>query len=214
MRYHSLFSCLVVLLPLFPISIPLPAKGNQVLAVKPATVFAPHLDRIRQTLPPNFAMRLPTQIRLGEPADEEVIEQFKIRVFASGVTPGLTVGLYTCEDVAQFCLVGTFSVAHSHSAIARREFSLHQAAATPITLTNNIHGYLLEGAKRQPPSLFSSVMWQQDQMLYNISFASPERQNMLYMAVSMANSQPIESLNPELRDAPPGATPASLTRQH
>lgn len=214
MHYPSLFSCLVALLPLLPIASPLPAKGDQAIAVKPATVFSPYLDRIQQTLPPNFAMRLPAQIRLGELADEEVIEQFKIRVFASGVTPGLTVGLYTCEDVAQFCLVGTFSVAHSSSAIARREFSLHQAAATPITLTNNIYGYLLEGAKRQPPSLFSSVMWQQDQMLYNISFASPERQNMLYMAVSMANSHPIASLNPELRDAPPGATPGSLTRQH
>ncbi|MGI0488474.1 hypothetical protein ACN4EK_23780 [Pantanalinema rosaneae CENA516] len=214
MHYPSLFGCLVALLPLLPMASPLPALGEPAIAVKPATVFSPYLDRIRQTLPPNFVMRLPAQIRLGEPADSEVIEQFKVRVFASGVAPGLTVGLYTCEDMAQFCLVGTFSVAHSSSAIARQEFRLHQAAASPITLTNKVHGYLLEGAKRLPSSLFSSVMWQQDQMLYHVSFASPERQNMLYMAVSMANSSPIASLNPELRDAPIEVKPPSVSRQN
>jgi len=33
-------------------------------------------------------------------------------------------------------------------------------------------------------------MWQQDGMFYTVSFANPERQNMLYMAVYMANEAP------------------------
>jgi hypothetical protein len=160
----------------------------------PAKVFMPHLDRIRQALPPQFTMRLPTKILLGGPADQDFIDSLTVRVFSSDLPPGLTVGLFSCGDGSQFCLIGTFAVASGNAAIAQREYRQHRAAGNPIKLSNQVVGYLWEGSKKQPRSMFSSVMWQQNRLIYSLSFLEAERQNMLYMAVSMANSEPIAAL--------------------
>lgn len=175
--------------------------ANQVPA-QPADVFTPHLERIQQTLPPNFKMRLPDAILLNEPADEELIETLRVRVFASAAAPGVVVGLYTCDDPTQFCLVGTFAVTAVQSRVGQQQFAEHRAAATPITLSPTVRGYLLEGFQRSPRSGFSSVMWQQDGMLYSIRFAYPERQNILYMAKSMVIGVPVVSVNPQLLEPP------------
>jgi hypothetical protein len=147
-------------------------------------------------------MRLPSAILLGDPADDDFLNNLKVRVFASDVAPGLVVGLYTCEDPTQFCFVGAFSVTHANSYAGKRLYAEHVAAATPVTLTPTVHAYLLEGPARQPKSEFSSLVWRQGKMLYNIRFAYPERQNILYMARSMAENAPIPSLNPAFREPP------------
>jgi len=172
-----------------------------VLAV-PAKVFTPHLDRIRQNLPPKFVLRLPSKILLSDPADDEFIEGLKVRITTADSPPRITVGLFSCDDDSQFCRIGTFSAESIRSPTAQQDYQQHVAAAAPIQLTTTIRGYLLAGTQRQPPSAFSSVMWQQDGMFYTISFANPERQNMLYMAVSMANDEPIAATNAALKTAP------------
>ncbi|XHX80494.1 MAG: hypothetical protein RBJ76_11355 [Stenomitos frigidus ULC029] len=168
----------------------------------PAKVFAPHLDRIRQNLPPNVVMRLPSQILLGYPADDDFIQTLTVRIITSDSPPRLTVGLFSCEDDSLFCRIGTFSVAQAATAQARQDYQQHIAAAAPIQLARTIRGYLLMGTAKQPPSAFSSVMWQQDGMFYTVSLANPERQNMLYMAVYMANSAPIVVNNATSKKAP------------
>ena len=165
--------------------------GAAKVTAKPAGIFAPDLDQIRQDLPPGYAMRLPSQILLGGPADDEFIQRLIVRIFPSSVPPGLNVSLFTCNTGPQPCLVGSFSVDAQNSANALRELRKHQAAATPIRLTRNIQGYLLEGPKQNPSYPFSSVMWQQDSMIYKVSFLADERQNILNMAYSMANETPI-----------------------
>lgn len=166
----------------------------------PADVFAPHLDRIQQALPPKFIMRLPPAILLSYPADEEFIETLIVRVVSSGSPEGLTIGLYSCADNSPYCLIGTFSVFSLNASIAQQHYQQHQAAAAPIQLTDTVQGYVSDKIATQFPFQMSSVMWQQDDLFYKLHFATPERQNMLYMAVSMANEAPIYALNPILRD--------------
>ncbi|WP_190342100.1 hypothetical protein [Leptolyngbya sp. FACHB-36] len=172
----------------------------------PADIFRSRLDQIQQALPPRFAMRLPTQILLGGPADEEFIQSLRVHVFASDTSPGLTIGLYSCGEGSPFCLIGTFAVASPNDAIVQQELKQHRAAANPIQLTPRIQGYVLDGSTKRPVSMFSSIMWQQDGFIYSVSFAEPERQNMLYMAVSMATGEPIYALNPTLRSRPAETT--------
>ncbi|MBW4695514.1 MAG: hypothetical protein KME27_27510 [Lyngbya sp. HA4199-MV5] len=169
-------------------------SGSIALA-QPASVFARHLDRIRQNLPPKFVMRLPSHIVLNEPADDEFIQTLNVRITTADSPQRVSVGLYSCEDDSQFCRIGTFSAANSQTVQAQQDYQQHVAAAAPIQLTKTIRGYVLMGTAKQPPSAYSSVMWQQDGMVYTISFANPERQNMLYMAVYMANNDPIMANN-------------------
>lgn len=183
------------------------ADGSTVAVAAPANVFTPHLDRIRQNLPSNVLMRLPSQILLSYPADDEFIQTLVVRITTSDSPPRLTVGLFNCEDDSQFCRIGTFSVANATIVQAQQDYQQHVAAAAPLQLTKTIRGYLLMGTAKQPPSAFSSIMWQQDGMFYTVSLANPERQNMLYMAVYMANETPLAANNAASKTAPTRSSP-------
>ena len=167
--------------------------GSNILkaAAVPAEIFTPHLDKISQTLPPNLVMRLPSQIRLSGPGDQDFIEQLIVKVFPSQSPPGMTVGLFTCEISPQPCLIGSFSVDKKDSESAQIELKKHQAAAAPIKLAEGVRGYFLPGESLKPASRFSSVIWEQNGLVYTVSFFSGERQNILNMAQSMATSPPI-----------------------
>lgn len=160
-------------------------------AAVPADVFIPHLDKISQELPPNLVMRLPSQIMLSGPADQDFIEQLIVKVFPSQSPPGMTIGLFTCEISPQPCLIGSFSVDRKDSESAQIEQKKHQAAAAPIKLAEGVRGYFLPGDSLKPTSRFSSVIWEQNGLVYTVSFFSGERQNILNMAQSMATSPPI-----------------------
>ena len=161
------------------------------VAAVPADLFTPHLDKISQTLPPNMVMRLPSRIRLSGPADQDFIDELIVKVFPSQSPPGMTVGLFTCNISPQPCLIGSFSVDSKDSENAQLELKKHQAAAAPITLAEGVRGYFLPGSSLQPASRFSSVIWEQNGLVYTVSFLSGERQNILSMAYSMASSPPI-----------------------
>lgn len=162
-------------------------------SARPADLFQPHLEDIRQHLSPDSVMRLPAEILLGGSGDLHP-DDLIVKVLPTSSPPRLTISLSTCERGAFPCLVGSFSVENATSVNAQRELSRHQAMNLPITLAQGVRGYLREGSRQTPASDFSSVMWEQNGMIYTVSFLAAERQNMLYMARSMAIEPPILSL--------------------
>jgi hypothetical protein len=162
-------------------------------AARPAEVFSPYLEQIRLAIPPSAEMRLPSQILLGGPGGLDP-NALIVKVLPTNTPPRLTVSLFTCERGPFPCLVGSFTAEPAASANAQRELSRHQAMAAPITLTDGVRGYFIEGPNQMPRSDFSSLMWQQDGMIYTVSFLAAERQNILYMARQMAIAPPLKSL--------------------
>ena len=160
---------------------------------RPAPVFMPHMEDIQQKLPPGLAMRLPTEIPLNEPSD---IDESKliVRVFRSEIPESFTVSLFTCEHSSHPCLLGSFAVESKTNESAKRDLERHQAIGSPIPLALNVEGYLIEGPSQNPSYAFSTIMWQQNNMIYTISFPAIERENILLMAVSMAQAQPLYRL--------------------
>jgi hypothetical protein len=57
-----------------------------------------------------------------------------------------------------------------------------------------IEGYLIEGPRQNPSYQFSTIMWQQNDMIYTISFPAFERENIVLMATSMVREQPLSRL--------------------
>jgi hypothetical protein len=164
-------------------------------AARPAEIFEPYLPQIQQSLPPGHVMRLPSQVRLGSSVVVDP-QELIVRVFPARQPATMTVSLFACETGAYPCLVGSFSSMRANDPTAQQELSRHQAMATSITLKPGIQGFLREGARQAPASNFSSVMWQQDGMIYTVSFLAHERQNILNMALSMANDIPIRRASP------------------
>ncbi|MBD1839679.1 MULTISPECIES: hypothetical protein [unclassified Coleofasciculus] len=166
------------------------ASENVPVQARPAPVFTRHLETIQSSVPPGLIMRLPSQILLSGPTDVDPSELI-VRVFPSETPLAYTVSLFTCYSNPQPCLVGSFSVEKKNSLNAIRELEKHKAAGDRITLRKDIRGYLLEGKKQKPSYEFSSVMWQQDDFIYRVSFPTIERSNILLMANSMANDVPL-----------------------
>ncbi|HBB34312.1 MAG TPA: hypothetical protein DC064_21595 [Cyanobacteria bacterium UBA9273] len=160
------------------------------VSARPAAVFVPYLEEIQSNLPPGLVMRLPDEVQLG--SHLEVNEnQLVVRVLPSETPPSLTVSLFTCDRNPHPCLLGSFSVYRKTNPSAQREFQRHKTLGDRITLAPNLAGYLVEGPQQKPSYPFSSVMWQQNDMIYTIGFPAIERQNILLMALSMAQSQPL-----------------------
>jgi hypothetical protein len=162
-------------------------------SARPAAVFMPYLERIQSSLPSGLVMRLPSAIPLSGHSDIEE-SQLVVRVFPSKTPQRLTVGVFTCENGSHPCLLGSFSVERKTAASARRELERHQSRGDRIRLTDNVEGYLIEGLLQKPSYQFSTVMWQQNDMIYTVSFPANERQNLVFMAVSMAREQPLSPL--------------------
>jgi hypothetical protein len=167
----------------------------------PASVFISHLGDIQQYLPPDLSMRLPSSILLGGPADEEFISHIIVRVNPTVAPSGVTVELFSCDNDPNLCWIGSFSAISAESLVAQRNYQRHVAFARPITLGEKVRAYVMDDIPRQSFTV-SSVMWQQDGIFYSARFATPERQNMLYMALSMVNSEPIYATNPGSQNAP------------
>ncbi|NES95814.1 MAG: hypothetical protein F6K32_11380 [Desertifilum sp. SIO1I2] len=168
----------------------------------PASVFVPHLDRIRQSLPSGWVMRLPSVVLLGEPADDGFIERLYVRVQGSSSPPMVNVSLFSCTSGPYPCLVGSFAVDSQGSFNAQRDLAEHQRLGTAYPLGSGVQGYLLEGFAKQPPSPFSTVIWAQDRAVYTASFLASERDNLLKMAASMAQSAPIYPMGAAIPEVP------------
>lgn len=163
------------------------------VSARPAEVFTPHLEQIRLGLAPDDVLRLPSEILLGGPGGLNPNDLI-VKVFPSTTPARLTISLFTCESSPFPCLVGSFTAERATSANAQRELGRHRAMNTPITLAQGVQGYFQEGSSLNPPSDFSSVMWEQEGMIYAVTFLASERQNILFMARSMAIQPPIFSM--------------------
>ena len=157
---------------------------------RPAPVFMPHIDLIQSNLPSGLAMRLPSEILLGGHSDIEE-SQLVVRVFPSETPQRFTVGVFTCDRSSHPCLLGSFSVENETTASATRDLGRHQEKGDRISLGTNIEGYLIEGPRQNPSYQFSTIMWQQNDMIYTISFPAFERENIILMATSMALQDPL-----------------------
>ncbi len=157
---------------------------------RPATVFMPHLERIQDNLPQGLVMRLPRDIPLSGHSDIEE-DKLVIGVFPSDTPQSFTVSVFTCDRSPQPCLLGSFSVEKKTNESAEAELSRHKTKGDRISVANNVPAYLVEGPKQNPPLQFSTLMWQQNEMIYTISFPANERASMLWMATSMATEKPL-----------------------
>lgn len=155
-------------------------------------MFTPYQQEIQDNLPPGMQMRLPSQVMMNHPSNGEG-GNYRVRVFSFTSPKGLIVSLFSCDSGSLSCLVGSFSADSQRSVDAQAALKQHQTGGAPITLTQGVRGYLLEGHLQNPPTRLSSVMWEQDGQIYTVRFLASERQNILYMAYSMANSPPIPS---------------------
>ncbi len=159
------------------------------VSARPAAVFIPHLERIQSKLPSGLVMRLPAELPLTGHSDIED-DKLIVRVFPSETPRSFTIGVFTCESSPYPCLLGSFSVASKTTASAKLDLQRHQNRGDRITLVTKVKGYLLEGPRQNPPYQFSTIMWQQGDMIYTVSFPASERQSILRMAISMAREQP------------------------
>ena len=154
-------------------------------------LFTPYREQIQTKLPSGLQMRLPSESLL----DNVIESSYLVQVFVLDDSSSLLVGLFKCDTGVSSCQVGSFSVDSKTSIIAQQAYLQHQAAAAPITLDQDIQGYLLDGNKQDPSSQFSSVMWEQDGQFYTVRFLAQERQKLLYLAQSMAQSEPISNIS-------------------
>jgi hypothetical protein len=178
---------LAIPLTLITVSIATIATAN------PAKVFAPHLQQIQESLPTGLIMRLPSEIIIPKNSDLDENRLF-VRWFASENPQKFNVSLFTCENSPSPCLFGSFSVEKNTSPSAKMELQRHLQTGDRITLKTdktNLYGYLVESKSQNPVTRFSSVMWEQDQMIYTVSFPAIERQTLLFMAYYMARNTPI-----------------------
>jgi hypothetical protein len=185
-KVHRLFPSIIGVFVLGAVSF------SDRVSASPAEVFQSHLDQIQQQLPAGYRLRLPTEILLGGPGlSPEDMKKLIVRVEPTGSE--VTISLLTCENAPYPCLVGSFSVASAESEQAQMALYLHEIMSAPVTLDKGIQAHVQDGSRMNPPSDYSSAMWQQDGMIYTVTFLAAERQNILLMARSMALQEPIGS---------------------
>lgn len=158
--------------------------------VRAESVFDPYKESIRQQIPAGLSTRLPAEI-LVNAVKQDTIDNFTVRVFVSQKPLRLTISLHSCQTGLNPCLLGSFVTQRADDAEAKRELARHRADGLRITLKPNVAGYVIDNAQQQAATPFATMMWEQDSMIYTLSFPQAERQNMMYMALSMANAEVI-----------------------
>lgn len=165
-------------------------NNPSIVLARPASVFTSHLEEIQSNLPVGLAIRLPAELRMGKLLDIDE-SRLILRVFPSETPLSFTVSLFTCSRGSYPCLLGSFSANSKTNVSAKLELQKYQEKGDRITLAPNVKGYLIEGPEQNPAYPFSAVMWEQNNIIYTINFPAIERQNILFMAVSMAQEQPL-----------------------
>jgi hypothetical protein len=159
-------------------------------AVSAESIFDPHKTAIREQIPVGLSIRLPDRILLSSDKNN-AIDSFTVRVFVSQNPTRMTLSLHSCTTGTEPCLVGSFVTENQASPTAQSELARHQNSGVRITLGEGVLGYVIDNAQQQGAASFATMMWAQDNMIHTLSFPQEERQNMLYMGLSMANSDSI-----------------------
>ena len=182
---------------------------------QPADIFRPHINEMVTSVPPGFAIRLPSDLYVngsrillngrGELVTPDV-NPFTVEVYASKTPLSLVVSILSCDSAVTRspCVFGTVTNDRSSSIHARTELDRHRRMGDPLTFKPGVRGYLIDGARPGTRSKFSSVVWQQENMIYTLSFpAASSRQSLIDMARTMALSEPV-------RPSLPRSIPASV----
>lgn len=151
------------------------------------SVFAPYQEAIQEQIPVGLSVRLPEKILLTA-TEQQNLDSYTVRVFVSQNPSRFTLSLYGCETGSQPCLLGSFITENANSQFAQDELARHTSQGERITLQNGVFGYVLNSDQPDSPTAFATMMWQQENMIHALSFPQNERQNMMFMAVSMAKS--------------------------
>lgn len=152
-------------------------------------LFEPLIEPIQSSLPNNMVMRLPTEIQLLSVSSNESFS-YSVELTQPIEFTGLVIELSVCPS-NESCTEGHFSVEEAIGTNRAELIQTYQERGHPITLAPGIQGYLMTKQPDGTPSPTMSVMWEQDELVHTVSFPSQERQNILYMARSMALSSPI-----------------------
>jgi hypothetical protein len=155
----------------------LPVSANPVIKI------TPDLGPVLGQIPDNFYVRLPEKITLNR-----YVERLFLKTFVSNNPRSLTVGLYGCDEVAINCYIGTIRAETNKSYHAIAELYRHKQGSR-ITLSAKIQGYVLLESNN-----FASVMWEQEGIIYRLTFNQQEKQKMLLIAYQMVNT-PLKKIN-------------------
>ncbi|MBW4563430.1 MAG: hypothetical protein KME32_20245 [Mojavia pulchra JT2-VF2] len=158
-----------------------------------AEIFTPRLKEIKASLAPGWVMRLPSHISLSDNWEGQTSKY--INVFYLSSRPSLKINIFSCEQQQSGCLVGIITTDFQANIDTEKELEKYQNIATPIVLSQNIQGYLLEGQKQNPKSEFSHLIWQQDNQFYKVSYKTQSYQKLLEIVNSMVEATPIYSTN-------------------
>lgn len=176
-----------------------------------STTFTTLSEEVEHKLPSGLIMRLPSPRFLDQHSDRSTEGEPAVRVFSFSSPPGLVISFFSCDTGSSLCMSRSFSVETSASAAARESLDFHQSMGVPVALTATIQGFLLEDQNQGSPRSLSSIVWEQDGMIYTVAFPPQEHQNLLQAARSMADAAPIAASegNPTaMGDTEVPATPA------
>ncbi len=162
--------------------------GHSAAQAQPDPLFFPHINDVIRSAPPGFPIRLPEEIKAvggNDPSD------LNIQVFSASTPTTVNVSLFSCENGTAPCYAGGISIDRSSAVHAREELQRHKQVGDRLTFRPGLVGYLVDGRKKRASERFTSVMWQQENVIYTLSFPSGDRQAVIDMAGSMAISDPI-----------------------
>lgn len=156
----------------------------------------PYLDKIRASLPPGTTIRVPSQVILSNNLKSKN-NQYELEVYPSTAQSGLTVSIFNCPEKSQSCFLGSLATRVKNSLDIQQELTTYNTTSQPITLANNLQGYLLEELNTKG---YSSVIWEQDNQLYTVRFTEQDRQNLLAIVNSVIEAAPIQSLTQNVQE--------------
>lgn len=156
---------------------------------EPQNIFFRHLDEIQNQIPSNVIFRWPTSNRLtGNFFSSQ--SSSSLQVIPTASRNGLTVVLELCRPDLNDCISGNFSVDPIDTPSSQALLQQHQSIGYPVTLSPSIEAFFRE--YQMQDAFYASIAWEQDEQLYTIQFPIAEKQNVLYMALSMVNGQPVQ----------------------
>lgn len=168
---------------------------NAVVSTFPVDL-APYLDKIRASLPPGTMIRVPSQVILSNNLKSKN-NQYELEIYPSTAQSGLTISIFSCPEKSQSCFLGSLATEGKNGLDIKQELTTYNTTAQPITLANNLQGYLLEELNTKG---YSSVIWEQDKQLYTVRFTEQDRQNLLAIVNSVIEAAPIQSLTQNVQE--------------
>ena len=204
-----------LLLALLPTRASIPSPSPIVSSTPPPspstpTPLATSLEEIRRQIPPGWALRLPSHETLDPLVSHSSpsVDIYTTRVFAFDNSSGLIASIFRCNSGDVACLVLSIAVEAPASSAAQQTFQHYQSHGRRVELSGNLRGYWLES---QEAAMSSSLVWQQDGFLYNVTVAGGAERSLdvaRSMVIAPMVSNPVAiAPSPPSRQFPPPSSP-------